>query len=370
MAINWNTINEAILAKLDVRAEYQALGVKFTGAGAEWLECHAVGRDDATPSAAVHVHTGRYKDHGGEGISLSLWDFAAQYGGFSDFKEARKHYAEKAGVQLPKGRPPARPEDKFTWDAAGWNAGNRALLDRWCEQYAPINAPTVIAAGARVAIYPKGGQHARKCLAIPVFGPPLWTDADPIAWVLQAISPQQQVPRFGEGGKVIDWLKRKSIGPVGGGLMGYWGLARMELRQEVAVLKVEGVTDMLTAMSILPPEERARYLVVSNAGGATENCTPATAKLFAGRTVYIVGDADNAGEVGAVKWATAIAPVAKVRIVKLFGQGFASEVKPSHGEDLRDAVTGNYALSQIAGRYYGAPAASAPQASGSSEVAA
>ena len=92
--------DKQILAALDIRAEYAALGVRVNGqvpSADGWLPCHAIGREDRNPSAAINLQTGRYRDHGGEGDSLSLFDFAAKHGGFSDWRSARDHFAEKAG---------------------------------------------------------------------------------------------------------------------------------------------------------------------------------------------------------------------------------------------------------------------------------
>ncbi len=116
---DWHEITRLILDKLDIRAEYEALGVDVTGrnpSGSGWIQCRAMGREDRNPSAAINVGDGqargRYKDFSG-GMSCGLFDFAENFGNFADWKEARKHYAEKAGVSLPKGRQPKKATCKF-----------------------------------------------------------------------------------------------------------------------------------------------------------------------------------------------------------------------------------------------------------------
>src|SRR5262245_11390503 len=98
------SLDRRVLDALDLRAEYQRLGIRFpttrpTSNG--WLSCHAVGRDDRSASAAVNLNTGRYKDHGGDGDNLSFFDFAAIHGGHGDWKAAREHYARQVGLHQP-----------------------------------------------------------------------------------------------------------------------------------------------------------------------------------------------------------------------------------------------------------------------------
>ncbi len=59
--LDWAETKRSILAQLDIAAEFQALGVTFTGSEANakgWRTCRAFGREDKNPSAAVNVRTG------------------------------------------------------------------------------------------------------------------------------------------------------------------------------------------------------------------------------------------------------------------------------------------------------------------------
>lgn len=101
--IDWAATKAEILSRLDVAAEYEALGVRFarpTPKADGWRPCHAAGRRDEVPSAAVHVGTGIYKDSGGEGEVLGFWDFALRHGEFGRYLDVLRHYAEEAGVDL------------------------------------------------------------------------------------------------------------------------------------------------------------------------------------------------------------------------------------------------------------------------------
>ena len=111
MSDKWKEATQQVLLALDLKAEYAALGLRLAGDKPRqtgWLPAHAMGREDRTPSAEINIGDGpargRYRDFGnGTTESLSLFDFAALYGPAADWKEARNHYAKKAGIKLPRG---------------------------------------------------------------------------------------------------------------------------------------------------------------------------------------------------------------------------------------------------------------------------
>jgi hypothetical protein len=103
--VDWASLKLEIVAKLDVAAEYRALGVRFTKStptAKGWLECYAVDRTDDVPSAAVNVGTGVYHDSGGDKKTCGFLDFAARHGNFGSWIDCVKHYADKAGMPLGK----------------------------------------------------------------------------------------------------------------------------------------------------------------------------------------------------------------------------------------------------------------------------
>jgi|GEM_PF-4653414 len=104
----WQAIDREILERLDIREEYEALGVRFLSRSKRsgWLECYAIDRtDEKSPgSAAVCVsgpQRGMYNDLAHNRLKLGLFNFAAQYGNFATWQVARRHYAAKVGVALP-----------------------------------------------------------------------------------------------------------------------------------------------------------------------------------------------------------------------------------------------------------------------------
>jgi P4 family phage/plasmid primase-like protien len=329
--------NVAIIEALDVVAEYQSLGVTVTGAesrGDGWLECRAVEREDINPSAAINVRTGRYKDLGGLGLSLSLWDFAARTGRFATWQEARKHYAAVAKVSLPAGRPPANPTDHLEWQA--WS---EPLVAMWCRHKPGVTPEAVRAFGGRLARY--RGQYT--VVAVPVFGA-AGPDADPIGWTLFNIS-GQPLPIFHPGDPPT-WEKMKTtagsqaglIGPPGifGPPTGPTGSAASTIQ---TIWKVEGPSDAMAFWAAMPPDVRdVSHFVATNSNGANEIPKPSMAGPFAGRRVIVIHDADEPGESGVGKnwipWLLNHGPI-DVRHVRL---PFA--IEKNHGKDLRDFFAG------------------------------
>ena len=143
--------DKEILALLDIRSEYVAMGLKLNGhapSGDGWLPAHAVGREDNSASAAINTVTGRYKDHGGDGEGLSFFDFAAKHGGHGgDWRKARDFFAEKVGLKKSgkgKGRGKANAATKKSKLAKSAKAIVELvamydpLLENYCKAKPPI----------------------------------------------------------------------------------------------------------------------------------------------------------------------------------------------------------------------------------------
>ncbi len=346
-------INAEIISKLDIAAEYAALGVQLSGQPREsgMVSCYALGRDDKRPSAWVNVKTGYYGDSGGkntESCTYSLWDFAASVAGkFADWKEARKAYAEKVGVKL--GRCKASDGDKWRLrlEFQPWELpGNDILLARWCAKVKPgITPEAVKAAGGKLAYYPcwidrdtkEKKRGPKQVIALPCYGQ--WgIAADPVAWVIFDVSGQQfdVTPKDAAPGEPRNMAKMLSIGPTTGATMGLAGLMALSDSEQHKKIewawKTAGPTDMLQFMSSRPPEFAERHVAVCNAGGETSDVPAYQAALFAGLKVAVVGDRDMAGTVGCEKWCRALDGIcAETRAPAL-----PYPLVESHGKDLRD----------------------------------
>jgi len=324
--------NADILGALNIQAEYRALGVEIVGSQPNakgWLQCRAIDREDRNPSAAVNVSSGYYVDLGGGGSAISFWDFAAQYGPHADWQAARKHYADRTGVQLGKGRRPKKVSESLAWQ--DWND---MLVSLWVRHKPGVTLEAVKMAGGRLARYPAKSKLFQ-VVALPVFGS-LGINAEPVNWVFWH-SAGRNLPRWDKkSGIVVDTVKMKSVYGASSGLMGFHALARLAADDgsQRIIWKTAGPTDMMALWSLIPPERRDTDLVLCNSHGENQNVTPEMAAAFTGHDVRIVHDADVTGEAGAAKWLEALAPItAQVRHVRL-----PYPIVESHGKDLRDWI--------------------------------
>src|SRR6516162_5460581 len=110
--MSWGEFDRTLLQAIDVRAECEAAGVRFTKSAPGpdgWLACHSVDRQDADPSAAVAVSgecKGRYTDLGGTETSCSFWDLGVKLRIAESWRAVRKHFAKKLNMAMPRGREP------------------------------------------------------------------------------------------------------------------------------------------------------------------------------------------------------------------------------------------------------------------------
>lgn len=339
---DWQELNQRIIAGIDLQSEFAALGIDITAGEPKsdgWMECHAIGRDDVNPSAAVNVQTGRYRDLGGTGDSFSLYDLAVHLKRFSRWQDARDHYASKAGVSIEaNGKAPRDPAEHLAF--MNWNNG---LASLWCRHKPGVTPEAIQAAGGRLARY----RDQYTVIALPIFGQG-FTSADPVGWVLWNTT-GKELPIFhgrdkatGKAAKPT-WAKMKTTGASEGGLLGQHAIDRLTATDadpaHQLLWKVEGPSDLLALWSIIPPEKRDRHLVITNSGGAQQNPLGWMGQIFAGRNVVVVGDSDEPGQIGAMKWATWAANVAgDIRVIRSKQLGY--EVTKDHGLDLRDWING------------------------------
>ena len=98
-------------------------GVKFTGncSKSGWHECHAIDRDDANPSAAVHEESGYYRDLGGDGAGLTFPELAVALRIYTTIEEALDDLRRAGGRK----------------DGEGPHRGSRGRLGRPAEERSP-----------------------------------------------------------------------------------------------------------------------------------------------------------------------------------------------------------------------------------------
>lgn len=360
-SIDFDRENERILAGLDIVAEYEALGVSFPSKRVRQngiIECFAAGRDETRPSAGVNVTTGRYFDMGGSGESHSLWDFAAAYGNgrFTDWRAARKHYADKAGVQIGPTTPAGRNRGKASGGAGGtggdekldsirwldWTPGFERLATMWGRAWKPgVTLEALKLAGGRFGEFPirkdketgetYGGEY--KIVGIPAYDSAKPNLSRPTCWVIwNATGPHLLRHRGPE--HEPEKLKMRTVGSSRGTLMNRHAVERLTSGSRPKfVIKTGGPTDMLAVLSAIPPEWRELVYVTTNASGETGEVVAGQVELLNGLPVLCVGDRDYAGTVGVVRWLSAM--TGERRTLRL-----PYELRPSHGQDSRDFLVG------------------------------
>ncbi len=343
-----NELRDQIIASLDIPYEYSQMGLRLASdkpRSSGKMEAYSMTRDERKPSAWIDANTGMYGDSGPGGESgLSIFDFAIKYGGHVDFKSAFAHFAEKAGVDIKKKKRKRReekPEDKLEFQE--WDDGNDILATMWCVKHKQgVTLESVKAAGGKIAFYPcwkdketgerKRGSH--KCIAVPCYVDDV-ASAEPVAWVLYDLH-NQKFKVFRGDDQEPDYVKMKSIGPTRGAMMGRAGLERLagDRNGIELVWKTAGPSDMLALMAAIPEDKRGSHVVVCNASGETGDVLPNNIDLFVGVKAAVLHDADDAGELGAVKWCLPLHSVSQeVRHVRL-----PYDVTQKGGKDFRDFV--------------------------------
>lgn len=325
-----------------------------------WLQCRAFGRDDKSPSAAINIGDGpirgRYRDLGGNGDSLSLFDAAAQFGTFGTWEDARREYAKRADLlkKFPKSDQ-ERPAEKLSF-VENWN---RLTIRGLLKAYPGITEEAILLCGGVIARYPAKSPQPRYVVSWPAYGPG-GIDGETRGYVIQAAD-GGLIDLFKGEGNPTQPEKRITLGA--SGLLGRHGLKHWEAAE--LVWKVEGVSDLLTLQSAIPAELREKHVVITNAGGTHESGLPIeVAPMFSGKSVAVLHDCDVPGQQGAGKWIGAISSlVDSVRNVVL-----PFEIEPNHGKDLRDWIVAGGTYEQLLGmlaaagemRTQAAPSAATP----------
>lgn len=341
--MNFSELKAAIIKSLDLVKEYSELGIKFTekrdGNSKGWMPCHAYGREDKSPSAAINLETGVYKDQGGEGLCLSLFDFSVRIGAFGDWKAALSEYAKKSGLskKLPKKWDGLRPDEKLDWCSA-WNP---LVCRGWIKNYPGTTNASLLDVGAKLSRYPAKASNPTYCLTWPVYGPEL-LDAPPRGFVIQSAD-GSEIPLYQGEGNAAKPTKRLVIGK--SGLVGAHGLKLIQEGKAKRVYKTEGISDLIRLQAAIPADLRDEIAVITNAAGAGEIDVPKEfAPIFAGLEVVLVHDADEPGQNGAKVWLGTVGKyAAKIWNVQLF-----ETIEPNHGRDLRDWL-GEHSFEELQG---------------------
>lgn len=338
----WKEFYSLLIDSIDVRSFLEQLGVNFTGACNDkgWAECHAVGRDDRTPSAAVNIATGYYKDLG-PGPSVPFFQLLVHLGYAQSYRAAVETLA--TNLKLRSMMPKSRAGMSF-WSRLKFTQRFNALSCRKACKELGIDVGVLEMVGAMTAITP----HGETAICLPVYCPDGLFDVPQVGMVLRNAAGGMLFHDRGTGAPA-EKLKNKSVGS--GGILNRFAVERLDTAE--VILKVEGISDMLCLQNLIPIDEREKYVVVTNSDGCDAVVTPRMFLNHAKRKkIVIIHDADEPGQFGddrerrggAVRWVElAVANGCKwVANVQL-----PFEISPKHGKDLRDWIGEGGTWSQL-----------------------
>ncbi len=331
----WKALREEIISRIDIRKVYETWGVKFSGSvsSKNWAECHAIDREDSSPSAGVNLTSGIYKDFAGE--TLSIFDFAVKHGKAADWEEAHKILAKEAGVaaKLPKKKKPDRAKEVLGLGSVISPASIKLLATQL-----KIGLKIIPMTGARIASYPKNAREPQMVAAFPIFDPVNLMDSPVESYVIQS-GVCEPIYLFRGVGHMPKQEKRIIVGTTG--ILNEWALKHWDTAE--VVYKTEGLSDMLCLQNLIPEELRTKHVVITNAAGCDDGSPVwGLAPHCVGKRVVIIHDRDVPGQYGtaadksggATRWVRALVNRAKsVRNVQL-----PYEMSPNHGKDLKDWI--------------------------------
>lgn len=337
----WHEANQKVLDALDIASVYAELGVRVAKGNQPnakgWLSCHAHGREDKNASAAINVGDGetrgRYKDFGGGGESLSLWDFAAKVKGW-EWTKARDYYAQQAGVKLPSDLNRGSIDQLHTAKLQPWTAS------KYASEKPPITAQGIFECGGLSGVYPKSAspQSTNGVIAFPAWGSG-GLDLDPVGYHIVE-SAGKMVRRYKGPDNEVDLKKSLQLGSYGLLNRAAW----LGLDKASVVWLLEGASDLVSWQSCIP-EERKNQHVAFALGGCSYSLKKEHLAPFTGRHVIVVFDNDtesdeNAGQLAAAQRVAELAPVANsVRNVELPCNDVREFLQSNSWDDLRVLAT-------------------------------
>lgn len=301
---NFDSIKNDILSRLDVRGEFESLGVQTVGriSSSGFVPCKNPYKKDDNPSAGICVSSSHpaygflctfnnpeAAKSGKMNAAYSLFQVAADFmpGMFGDFKRALWHYAEKTGVKLNgnKSKPPTkemveRYQKNLTKDVIEYLKTKRGLTEESIKKYE------------------LGWSSKKERNTFPVYD----------------IDGNLVNIRFHNSKK-----KPKTLNMTGYGEARLWGLDRLSKAPPGSVVPItEGEFDCMLC------EQESGFTCVSPTNGV-EAFKPEWATHFYGHHVVILFDCDDEGRKGvqrlilpAFKQAVLDRKILSIKVVWLF----------------------------------------------------
>lgn len=303
---DWDQIKSEILARIDIRAEYEAMGVVFAASkptSTGWLTCRNPYKKDQNPSCGVNISSGRHRGflvmfnqngrRGNPYAAMDLFHVAADFlpDAQGDPRRAIRWYAEKAGVQMErKENQPPTPEmvkkfqENLTPEIIEYLRIKRGLTD------------------ASIAKYEIGWSSGKS-----------------------KVDGRNTFPVYDHYGKLVNIrshnskMKPKTISWPGYGEARLWGADRLAKTAHGSIVCLtEGEFDSMVV------EQETGLLSVSPTNG-TNAFQRAWVKEFAGRHVVLLWDCDEPGReavekiiLPAFRQAVGAGEVLSIKVVWLF----------------------------------------------------
>jgi len=331
----WREFLQELMDQIDVRDECEKWGLKFTGkvSAKGWAECHAMGREDSKPSAAVNLVNGSYVDLGGGGGSKPFFHLAAEYGPHSSFMAAVESYAREFKV---KSRMPRSRKGVSFWGSLKFSRSWNDLIVKGLCQQLDLKSETLREAGGVLA----ATNNGEMCVCFPVYDSTELFNGNQTGFVLRnAYGGMVTVYRGSEAPE--EKVPNKSVGK--SGMLGKQAFQNWKSAEYV--FKTEGISDFLKLSELIPEEKKETHVVITNSDGADAEQTPWNfSNNLAGKHVVICHDADLPGqygartdkpEGGAVRWVNAALAGGAASVVNL---QLPYEVVEKKGRDIRDWI--------------------------------
>lgn len=291
---------------------YESIGFRVKNKSNGWANGSAIGREDKNPSAGVNLKTYMYSDRA-TGESMHMCSALVKYGGHPNYQSARLYLATAAGY---KGLTKGMNEGAIT------NVDQEVAVNKFLQAKKPITQASLDANNVGAA--KRYGKNGKTSVVIMV--PSVNKYGGDVGFGFYFV-PYEKGKTFGK-----PFTDKNNKDKHGGkdGWCGKDGIRNMSTAE--IVFKVEGLTDMLALWDVI--KDHRKYVVITNLNGCMETPKPDHLATLKNKNVVVIGDADEPGRDGAIKWAEAAATVAKsVRNVTL-GQ----EIEEKHGQDIRDWV--------------------------------
>lgn len=346
MPVNrWQEFRNNLLEQVNFVEVYKDCGLVFSKAIPDvkgWLPAYShekFGGTDQSPSAAINVTNGIYKDFRAN-LTLSIFDFLVKVGIADNWREAQKYIADRYNFKCPS-ISKNHPEYGVSW--RDWKD---VLVQKFCQLRPPITVAGLKHAGAQLCLW-----HDQPAIALGIYDKNLHV-------IGYCYIPRSNKTFRGVGAKCIAKLypgtEAGLIGlPTVRGLLSDRHPTRQaeiatvgqpDGEQYKPLLWVEGPTDLLAAYSLWPDS-----YFITNPHGCTENVTQTQISIFEYSPVRLcfVADCDVPGIVGAHKKQQQLEKMWTNRPGKGYGGSVLcpytqDAIAEKHGKDLRDFISENF----------------------------